>query len=798
MTFGLLNAKSIFNIFINHLPIRTMNRNLFIFILSFSLLRFTDLFSQKDTTLQSFPYLAVLGINDLMTLKDTSEIEIITASRTSKNLSDLPVTIHIITHEEILANQYNSLTDILKTMPGIRVSQPGSGETGDYFEIRGLTGNFYTKILLNGIPIKPSVVKGMPIGAQLPVRQAERIEIIYGPAAAIYGADAVAGVINIITKEADQGTFVRADLSLGLNDYNYFNFTIGGKAGKNNNILKYTFYGSKMEFNDMNIKYDIEKFYNPLNYFYDSILIGGILYSPKDITNETPGVADFIKNNYGVHYEGKLKEPAMEELPAMSHMVGVDLNFRGVRITFNNMYRRTHSSVGHNTYQYKYNNPQNYWGDLIRLYSLSYNKDWKRFSTFTQLSDLSYHMDNNSSIGLTFLENTDKVYRYAASNDILLEQLFTILPVNDLEIVTGFSFQQSGYLPLTNYLATPFKSGDYAPYSTKVTYIDTVFGNVGFYPGNFTNLSGFAQGFLKKNRFRVMGGIRIDHNSNYGTKLSPRLGFLFKQSQKSTMRLSTGFAFKSPPASLEYETIAYPVSRNQDSLFYDIMKTGSLEPEKFVSVELGINTQTFWKIHLNLSLFYNEIYNQFFPLKVATEGWLPKAVNDSVYTKINENTFSRVYGIQANFRKYNIIPSIKMDAELNLMFTRISQKLPDVESFLENFKLMPRHFGQLKLSFYPAKNLYLHFENTWESKWLRNLIPLEKIYSDLFSSVDGYFTLDALISYKFGQSLCGFVKITNLFNEKYSGLNVTGQKEDKLYNPQFGRNIRIGLSYALN
>ena len=446
-----------------------MDRYLKIFIFSISLLRFTDLYSQRDTIAQLPDELAVLGVNDLVKIEDTSEIEIITASRTYKNLSDLPVTIHIITHEEILTNQYNTLTDILKTMPGIRVSQPGSGETGDYFEIRGLTGNFYTKILLNGIPVKPSVVKGMPIGAQLPVRQADRIEIIYGPAAAIYGADAVAGVINIITREADQGTFARADLSLGQNDYNYFNFTIGGKAGKNNNILKYTFYGSKMEFNDMNIKYDIDKFYNPLNYFQDSISIGGILYNPADVTELTPGVSDFVKDKYGRYYEGTLKEPAMEELPAMSHMIGVDLNFRGVRITFDNMYRKTHSSVGHNTYQYKYNNPQNYWGDLIRLYTLSYNKDWKRFSTFTQISNLSYRMDNNSSLGLTFLENTDKVYRYAASDDLLFEQLFTILPADDLEVVTGLSFQQSGYLPLTNYLATPFKSGDYTPYSSKVS-----------------------------------------------------------------------------------------------------------------------------------------------------------------------------------------------------------------------------------------------------------------------------------------------------------------------------------------
>ena len=98
-------------------------------------------------------------------------------------------------------------------------------------------------ILIIGLPVKPSTVIGMPISSQLPVRQAERIEVIYGPAAAVYGADAVSGVINIITREADKGTFVMGDISLGQSGYRSGNFMVGGKAGKNRNILQYSFYG---------------------------------------------------------------------------------------------------------------------------------------------------------------------------------------------------------------------------------------------------------------------------------------------------------------------------------------------------------------------------------------------------------------------------------------------------------------------------------------------------------------------------------------------------------------------------
>lgn len=127
---------------------------------------------------------------------------------------------------------------------------------------------------------------GMPLEAQIPVRQAERIEVIYGPAAAIYGTDAISGVVNIITKEAASGVFAEADVVLGTNQYDYINFQAGGKAGKNNQIFRYSFYGSQMNFDKMNIFNDTF-LYKPLNYmdnYYQSFNINGVLYKPSQIT----------------------------------------------------------------------------------------------------------------------------------------------------------------------------------------------------------------------------------------------------------------------------------------------------------------------------------------------------------------------------------------------------------------------------------------------------------------------------------------------------------------------------------
>ncbi|CAG0906722.1 unnamed protein product, partial [Cyprideis torosa] len=117
--------------------------------------------------------------------------------------------------EEIREQGYYTLVDAIKHLSGIRVSQPGSGMDGETFLQRGLYGNTYTKILINGTPIRPSAVGAMPIGSQLPIRQAERIEVIYGPAATLYGPDAAAGVINIILKDSEYPTFAQADVEVG-------------------------------------------------------------------------------------------------------------------------------------------------------------------------------------------------------------------------------------------------------------------------------------------------------------------------------------------------------------------------------------------------------------------------------------------------------------------------------------------------------------------------------------------------------------------------------------------------------
>jgi len=622
---------------------------------------------RRDTLPSGIPF-EVLEAADLLFHPDTNRLKIISTGRFSKNLDDLPLEVYVISHEEILRNQYNTLTDVLSSLPGIRTSQPGSGELGESFQVWGFTGNLYTKILINGVPIKPSAVSGMPIGSQLPIRQAEKIEVVYGNASAVYGADAVTGVINIITKDADQDTFVRGNVSLGQGNYHYTNFFIGGKGGKNNNILNYSFYGSKAGLGDLKIKEGYEEVYNPLNYYQyrgELFTIDESDYAPVDINEQVfegsdISVQQFMRENYGPGYEGSLTAPEMEKMGSSSHMMGLQLRFRGVGFGYNYMYRRTHSSIGLSPVFYKYNNPQNYWGERIQRAQFSYNRDFRHFTSSTQLSLLSYAMDNNTSQGVTFYESRDKLYRYSASNDLFFEQTISASPLRDLEVIGGFSYKQSGALPVTNFLVTPFDEADYNLFRVEVE-LDSISDRFGFNPTSYHTLSGFLQSYYRVGRFRMLGGLRYDSNSRYGKALSPQVAVLHRTSARTSFRLSLGRAYKEPALSLTYQSMAYPV---ENQVYYMVVPNPQLKPELFSTLEVGFNTILFKRLLVDQTFFLYRITDHIIPQKFSTANLgLARAANDSVRAWINnKDAVSNVYGSMTTLRMNDIVAAINLDA----------------------------------------------------------------------------------------------------------------------------------------
>jgi outer membrane receptor protein involved in Fe transport len=181
---------------------------------------------------------------------------------------------------------------------------------------------------------------------------------------------------------------------------------------------------------------------------------------------------------------------------------------------------------------------------------------------------------------------------------------------------------------------------------------------------------------------------------------------------------------------------------------------------------------------------------------------LATAAGDSLWasTYINSTqSISRLYGLQANVLFNNISEKYKLNAELNLSLSQQTEKSPELVEFLvSNLQLMPKHMGQLRLSAKPHKNFSVRADMVWMSKWLRVLIPVEELYSKIFSNVDGYFTIDFSANIILDNNLMITARGINLLDEKYGGFGAPGLDKGLLYNPQLGRSFSIGLSYLFN
>lgn len=141
--------------------------------------------------------LVQLSLEDLMTLEVTS------ASRKAQSLADTAAALFVITSEDIRRSGVTNIPDVLRMVPGVSVARIDSSKWA--VTARGFNGRFARKllVLIDGRSAYSPLFSGVFWDAQdTLLEDVERIEVIRGPGATIWGANAVNGVINIITKKA--------------------------------------------------------------------------------------------------------------------------------------------------------------------------------------------------------------------------------------------------------------------------------------------------------------------------------------------------------------------------------------------------------------------------------------------------------------------------------------------------------------------------------------------------------------------------------------------------------------------
>lgn len=141
---------------------------------------------------------------------------VVTATRVPTPDIDIPAGVTVIDRQEIETHGYNTLVDALQTVPGLRVAQSGGPGGQSSVFIRG-TDSDHVLVLRDGMPINDASGSGGAFNFGVDtLADVQRIEIIRGPMAALYGSGAIGGVINLITRRGtEQGVHWEGDLSGG-------------------------------------------------------------------------------------------------------------------------------------------------------------------------------------------------------------------------------------------------------------------------------------------------------------------------------------------------------------------------------------------------------------------------------------------------------------------------------------------------------------------------------------------------------------------------------------------------------
>ncbi len=126
---------------------------------------------------------------------------VVTANRTPQPLADLVADVSIVDRDTIEASGATGLADVLARVPGIEISRNGGPGTTTSVYLRGAEQRF-TAVYIDGVRVDSQTTGGAPWEA-IPLGLIDRIEVLRGPAAAVYGSDAVGGVIQIFTRKGE-------------------------------------------------------------------------------------------------------------------------------------------------------------------------------------------------------------------------------------------------------------------------------------------------------------------------------------------------------------------------------------------------------------------------------------------------------------------------------------------------------------------------------------------------------------------------------------------------------------------
>jgi iron complex outermembrane receptor protein len=186
-----------------------------------------------------------------LTLEQLVNVQVTSVSKKETSLFTSPAAIYVITQEDIRRSGMDSIPELLRMVPGLEVAQIDANHWA--ISARGFNDQYANKllVLIDGRTVYTLATAGVDWNVQdVPLADIERIEVIRGPGAALWGANAVNGVINIITKSAKDTQGTSVTVTYGTEDQPRATVRYGGELATNLFYRGYVTYFNRANYVD--------------------------------------------------------------------------------------------------------------------------------------------------------------------------------------------------------------------------------------------------------------------------------------------------------------------------------------------------------------------------------------------------------------------------------------------------------------------------------------------------------------------------------------------------------------------
>ena len=491
-------------------------------------------------------------------------------------LHQAPAIATVITAADIEAMGITELDEALETVPGLHVARNGFQGYGPIYTIRGIYSDFNPEVLLliNGIPVTASLTGGRgPLWGGLPVNNIARIEVIRGPGSALYGADAFAGVINVVTKTSGDIAGTEAGARAGRFDTQEYWALHGGKWGDFDVALALEYFTTDGQREQIDADFQTA---------LDG-LFGGPPFNFKDPpASLAPG-------------------PVNLRLERLDARADISLGVWALRLGYQGR-RNVETGVGgaqaldpdaqleydRFNADLTYHDPQftDHWDVTVQASFL--DTGWETETKLTLFPPGSrsgnppFPVLPEGFIGKTGTTehhvrfNLSGIYSGYDSHVIHIgagvhhADLREVTDIRNIDLTTGLPLQRG----------------------QRIDYSDTPFA---FQPeDNRTNLHAFLQDtWAFTEILELTTGLRYDHYSDFGSTVNPRLALVSQVLPQLTTKLLYGRAFRAP-SFLELYSVNNP----------NTLGNRDLDPEIIDTVELAFDYQATDDVHLALNLFH--------------------------------------------------------------------------------------------------------------------------------------------------------------------------------------------------